>query len=256
MHVFETPKRVASASEALSGSSTPSYMSGPSGPTLGNPQPAASVNGRASSTTTTTGTAAGEATEKVNKDKSKKPHRKYHIPMNEALAILEGRTPVYPKKKTLFQKFIELESVLRCDASLIALKTAAAVSLKVSTELQAGLQEFTLITSLVHPSIGYCIHVNYSCTCKCTHALALQRNKSVCLSDVSATLTIPQSSRSFFVQYALTGGVLSVVVAMSPSLGQTLFTFVNQIIGTVSGNIYGMILLYIFRDVGGYKYNP
>lgn len=73
---------------------------------------------------------------------------------------------------------------------------------------------------------------------------------------VTLCLVWNQSSRSFFIQYALTGGVLSVVVAMSPSLGQTLFTFVNQIIGTVTGNIYGMILLYIFRDVGGYKYNP
>ena len=43
---------------------------------------------------------------------------------------------------------------------------------------------------------------------------------------------------------------------MSPSLGQTLFTFINQVIGTTGGSIYGMILLYIFRDVGGYRHNP
>jgi uncharacterized membrane protein YgaE (UPF0421/DUF939 family) len=43
---------------------------------------------------------------------------------------------------------------------------------------------------------------------------------------------------------------------MSPTLGQTLFTFLNQVIGTVIGNIYGMILVYIFRDVGGWRYNP
>lgn len=43
---------------------------------------------------------------------------------------------------------------------------------------------------------------------------------------------------------------------MSPSLGQTLFTFINQIIGTTGGSVYGMVLLYIFRDVGGYRHNP
>lgn len=121
-------------------------MSGPSGPSLSNLKPApngsGNGNGRAASTTT----AATEAEQKVNKDKQKQTrHRKYHIPMNEALAILEGRTPVYPKKKTLFQRFIELESLIRSDASLIALKTAAAVSFNLMTRWPS----FHLPTDLV-----------------------------------------------------------------------------------------------------------
>lgn len=49
---------------------------------------------------------------------------------------------------------------------------------------------------------------------------------------------------------------MSVIVAMSPSIGQTLFTFRNQVIGTTIGAIYGMVLLYMFNNVGGYLYNP
>lgn len=123
------------------------------------------------------------------------------MPMYKALALLEGRTPVQPKGENFATRLLKVETLLRSDISLTALKTAA-----------AGIT-FT-------------------------------------------TLLLAPSSRAFFTSYGLTGGVLSVVVAMSPSMGQTLFTFINQIIGTVSGSIYGMVLCYILRDVGGYRYNP
>lgn len=124
VHVFETPKRSASASEALSGTTSPSYMSGPTGKSLLNPDP--------NETTVISEDDGNDDTiqaEKRKYEKKKKSSQKRHehIPMNEALAILEGRTPVYPKKKTFLQRFIELESLVRSDASLIALKTAAAV---------------------------------------------------------------------------------------------------------------------------------
>lgn len=46
------------------------------------------------------------------------------------------------------------------------------------------------------------------------------------------------------------------IIPFPPCIRQTLFTFRNQVIGTVSGSIYGMVLLYIFHNVGGYKWNP
>lgn len=50
--------------------------------------------------------------------------------MYKALAILEGRTPVRPKVHNLGTRLRQVESLLRSDASLGALKTAAAVSLR------------------------------------------------------------------------------------------------------------------------------
>ena len=118
IHVFETPGRSATASEALSGTSTP--LSNSSGGTVFG-------NGHSKTTDSEQSPSAGEK-EKTKEKKKAGKHKKYYLPMNEALAILEGRTPVYPKEKTLFQKFIGLESVIKSDASIIALKTAAAVS--------------------------------------------------------------------------------------------------------------------------------
>lgn len=38
--------------------------------------------------------------------------------------------------------------------------------------------------------------------------------------------------------------------------GQTLRTFILQLTGTGFGNIYGLIILSIFHNRGGYTYNP
>lgn len=64
------------------------------------------------------------------------------------------------------------------------------------------------------------------------------------------------SLSAFFVEYSLTGGLITLVVSMAPTLGQTLFTFVLQVSGTGLGSLYGMTILYIFRYAGGYFYNP
>lgn len=130
VHVFETPKRSATASEAISGTSTASYMSGPGGggPSISTAGAAVPNSPSiASNDTAAAARSAAAANAEKKGGKKQKQTKKSHIPMNEALAILEGRTPVYPKKKTLFQRILGLESVLRSDASLIALKTAAAV---------------------------------------------------------------------------------------------------------------------------------
>lgn len=67
---------------------------------------------------------------------------------------------------------------------------------------------------------------------------------------------IALASATFFVQYGLTGGVLSLVVAISSSVGQTIFTFVLQILGTALGTLYGLLILRISLDVGDYTFNP
>lgn len=40
------------------------------------------------------------------------------------------------------------------------------------------------------------------------------------------------------------------------SRGQTLTTFILQLTGTGFGNVYGLIILSIFHNRGGYTYNP
>lgn len=74
--------------------------------------------------------------------------------------------------------------------------------------------------------------------------------------SVLAVFLLAPSLQGFFVEYALTGGLITLVVALAPSLGQTIFTFVMQIGGVAIGSIYGMVVLFIFRDVGGFTYNP
>ncbi|EJU01750.1 hypothetical protein DACRYDRAFT_116214 [Dacryopinax primogenitus] len=62
--------------------------------------------------------------------------------------------------------------------------------------------------------------------------------------------------RGWFISYALTSALPTIVIALSPTLGQSYLQFTFQILGTAIGNIAGMILLLIFNHVGGYVYNP
>ncbi|KAH8929027.1 hypothetical protein BT69DRAFT_1276681 [Atractiella rhizophila] len=73
---------------------------------------------------------------------------------------------------------------------------------------------------------------------------------------IYASLYWSTTTRAWFTHYTLTGGLITVVVALSPTLGQSLITFIFQVLGQGVGLIVGMTLCYIFRDVGGYKYNP
>lgn len=43
---------------------------------------------------------------------------------------------------------------------------------------------------------------------------------------------------------------------MAPTLGQSVLTFVLQILGTAFGTLVGMAFLYIWRGVGDYIFNP
>ncbi|GAA5995099.1 uncharacterized protein JCM10292_004539 [Rhodotorula paludigena] len=80
--------------------------------------------------------------------------------------------------------------------------------------------------------------------------------KTAAAVSVYAVFILAPSLTSFFVDYGLTSGIITIVVAMSPTLGQTLLTFVIQILGTGFGSVLGLLILRIFLDVGGYTFNP
>ncbi|GAA6036661.1 hypothetical protein JCM8097_001282 [Rhodosporidiobolus ruineniae] len=80
--------------------------------------------------------------------------------------------------------------------------------------------------------------------------------KTAAAVSVYAVFLLAPSLSTFFVNYGLTSGIITIVVALAPTLGQTAITFVLQILGTGIGSILGMIICYIFRNVGGYAYNP
>lgn len=138
--------------------------------------------------------------------------------LKEALALLDNRIYIKPKVP-FFVRLVQCEKMLRSERSLYALKTAVAVS-------------------------------------------------------VLAVFLLAPSLQGFFVQYSLTGGLITLVVALAPSLGQSIvfsypdrpqtdpmcfaaiFTFALQIGGVGIGSIYGMVVLFIFRDVGGFSFNP
>ncbi|BGP28655.1 hypothetical protein JCM10296v2_000391 [Rhodotorula toruloides] len=73
---------------------------------------------------------------------------------------------------------------------------------------------------------------------------------------VFAVFLLAPSLHTFFINYGLTGGIITIVVAVSPTLGQSLVTFFLQILGTGMGSLIGLLMLRIFLDVGGYKFNP
>lgn len=63
-------------------------------------------------------------------------------------------------------------------------------------------------------------------------------------------------TRRFALDYGLSGAILTSVVAVAPTLGQTWLSFFAQLTGQGFGSIYGMIILKMFGDLGGYRYNP
>ncbi|EJU01760.1 hypothetical protein DACRYDRAFT_116219 [Dacryopinax primogenitus] len=62
--------------------------------------------------------------------------------------------------------------------------------------------------------------------------------------------------RGWFISYALITALPNLILALASTLGATWLSFIIQILGTVIGNIAAMIILLIFRHVGGYLYNP
>ncbi|KAG8934607.1 hypothetical protein FRC01_001708 [Tulasnella sp. 417] len=85
---------------------------------------------------------------------------------------------------------------------------------------------------------------------------SLYAAKTAGAATVFAIFIYAETTRSWFISYNLTGGLITVVVALAPTLGQSALTFLLQIAGSSIGYLVGLALLSIFHNVGGYIYNP
>ncbi|GAA5898692.1 hypothetical protein JCM6882_000900 [Rhodosporidiobolus microsporus] len=59
-----------------------------------------------------------------------------------------------------------------------------------------------------------------------------------------------------FMRIGQVSALITVLVGVQPTLGGTLFTFFLQLSGTGAGALVGLIVLEIFKNVGGYRFNP
>ncbi|KAG8908778.1 hypothetical protein FRB99_003016 [Tulasnella sp. 403] len=80
--------------------------------------------------------------------------------------------------------------------------------------------------------------------------------KSAAATTVFAIFIYANKTRQWFISYSLTGGLITVVVALAPTIGQSALTFMLQIVGSSIGYLFGLLFLTIFHNVGGYVYNP
>ncbi|MBW0463541.1 hypothetical protein O181_003256 [Austropuccinia psidii MF-1] len=80
--------------------------------------------------------------------------------------------------------------------------------------------------------------------------------KVACGVIVLAIMFWSKTTRSFALDYSLNSAVITITVAITPTLGQSWLSFLLQISGQGLGLVYSMIVLEIFHNVGGYKYNP
>ncbi|PLW14214.1 hypothetical protein PCANC_17833 [Puccinia coronata f. sp. avenae] len=80
--------------------------------------------------------------------------------------------------------------------------------------------------------------------------------KVACAVTTLAILYWCDSTRETAQKYNLNSAIIPLVVAITPTLGQSWLSFTLQISGQGLGLLYGMIALEIFNNVGGYKYNP
>ncbi|GAA5865035.1 hypothetical protein JCM1840_005715 [Sporobolomyces johnsonii] len=66
----------------------------------------------------------------------------------------------------------------------------------------------------------------------------------------------PTLQEHVFLKIGMVSSLITIIVAIAPTLGGTLTTWLLQISGTGAGALVGLIVLEIFKDVGGYRYNP
>ncbi|GAA5857131.1 hypothetical protein JCM8547_007978 [Rhodosporidiobolus lusitaniae] len=66
----------------------------------------------------------------------------------------------------------------------------------------------------------------------------------------------PVLQEHVFLKIGQLSALITIIVAIAPTLGGTLSTWLLQISGTGAGALVGLIVLEIFKDVGGYTYNP
>ena len=66
----------------------------------------------------------------------------------------------------------------------------------------------------------------------------------------------PVLQEQVFLKIGQVSALITVIVAVAPTLGGTLSTWLFQISGTGAGALLGFITLEVFKDTGGYRYNP
>ncbi|GAA6062409.1 hypothetical protein JCM10212_006195 [Sporobolomyces blumeae] len=66
----------------------------------------------------------------------------------------------------------------------------------------------------------------------------------------------PTLQDKIYLRIGMVSSLITVVVAIQPTLGGTITTWLLQLSGTGAGALFGLIALEIFHDVGGYRYNP
>ncbi|GAA6039040.1 hypothetical protein JCM8097_000169 [Rhodosporidiobolus ruineniae] len=66
----------------------------------------------------------------------------------------------------------------------------------------------------------------------------------------------PVLQQHVFLKIGQVSALITIIVAIAPTLGGTLTTWLLQISGTGAGALVGLIVLEIFKNVGGYSYNP
>ena len=80
----------------------------------------------------------------------------------------------------------------------------------------------------------------------------LQRNIWTLKSAVCMTLFLiiflNQSSREFWNKYSLSGGLITLIIVLTPNMGSAYLAVIFQIIGSVGGNTLGMAFYYAFGN--------
>ncbi|KAL5492777.1 hypothetical protein ACEPAI_4224 [Sanghuangporus weigelae] len=80
--------------------------------------------------------------------------------------------------------------------------------------------------------------------------------KTAAATTIFAVLILHPVPRQWFISFGMVGGALTIVTALQPTLGQSVFSFILQILGSGVGYIWALILLEIFDNVGGFHFNP
>ncbi|KAA1100579.1 hypothetical protein PGTUg99_024834 [Puccinia graminis f. sp. tritici] len=80
--------------------------------------------------------------------------------------------------------------------------------------------------------------------------------KMACALTIIGTLFWADKTRSFALEYGLAASILTAAVGVTPTLGQTWLSFISQLIGQGFGSVYGTVMVKLFSDIGGYRYNP
>ncbi|KAG8962337.1 hypothetical protein FRC03_004345 [Tulasnella sp. 419] len=80
--------------------------------------------------------------------------------------------------------------------------------------------------------------------------------KAAAATSIFAVLLWANTTRQWFISYGTTSGLITVTVALAPTLGQSARTFILQVCGSALGYLLGLVVMEIFRNVGGYTFNP